>query len=228
VWHRSNASTETGEQRSTFDGVDEQRPAVQACSESLKQITGTTVDVEQPLRWIVQKGATMKAGWLVFYLYAFSGTITAEQTDGCAGLEGTGLTQCQGNQQTLRQQERLEQLLQQQQERQVQLDKQQREVQEQLESMRLQNESLRKQLEREIANQTARPVATNATAPAPPKSEDIKRWKADNPWFGSDYAKTQFAMRYGKQLQQERPELSGRPLLDALSTKVNETFGERH
>jgi hypothetical protein len=35
-------------------------------------------------------------------------------------------------------------------------------------------------------------------------------------------------MRYTKQLQRERPDLSGRDLLDALSAKVNETFGARH
>jgi chromosome segregation ATPase len=148
-------------------------------------------------------------------------------------LEGAGLAQCRSNQQTLLQQQRLEQQLQQQQERQIQLDKQQREVQQQLESMRLQNESmrvqnenLRQQLEREIANPPARAAAANPNDPS--KSQDVTNWKADNPWFGSDYARTQFAMRYVKQLQKERPDLTGRPLLDALSSKVNETFGEKH
>ena len=167
----------------------------------------------------------MKTGCLLLCLFACSGAIFAEQTDTCAGLEGTGLTQCRSNQDTLRQQERLEQRLQQQQERQIQLDQQQREVQQQLESMRLQNESLRKQLEREIANQPAHPVASNSTDPS--RSQDINSWKTDNSWFGSDYARTQFAMRYAKQLQQEKPDLTGRPFLDALSTKVNEIFGEK-
>jgi len=165
----------------------------------------------------------MKPVCLLVCLSVVSGTISAEQTDACAGLEGSGLTQCRNNQQTLRQQERLEQLLQQQQQRQDELDKQQREVQQQLESMRLQNESLRKQLEQEIATQPAAPAATGST-----KSTDLKNWKADNPWFGTDYAKTQFAVRYIKQLQQERPGLAGRELLDAVSTKVNETFGAKH
>jgi hypothetical protein len=31
-----------------------------------------------------------------------------------------------------------------------------------------------------------------------------------------------------KQLEKERPDLTGRELLDAVSTKVNETFGARH
>jgi len=42
-----------------------------------------------------------------------------------------------------------------------------------------------------------------------------------------DYAKTAFAMRYAKQLQQERPDLVGRPFLDAVSDKVRDTFGAR-
>jgi TolA-binding protein len=163
---------------------------------------------------------------VVICLAVFSGTICAEQTDSCAGLDGAGLAQCRSNQQTLRQQERLEQLLEQQQERQNELDKQQRDVQQQLESMRLQNESLRKQLEREIANQPARPVATDSTKSA--KNADLKSWKADNPWFGSDYGKTQFATHYMKQLEKERPDLTGRELLDAVSTKVNETFVAKH
>jgi len=164
---------------------------------------------------------TMKPRWLLLCLTMFSGAICAEQTDTCAGLEGTGLTQCR-YQQTVSQQERLEQLLQQQQERQNQLDKQQREVQQQLDSMRLQNETLRKQLERETANQPARPGEKVSNSP------ELNSWKTDNPWFGSDYPRTQFAMRYMKQLQQERPDLAGRELLDAVSTKVNETFGAKH
>jgi TolA-binding protein len=159
-------------------------------------------------------------------LSVLSGTICAEEPDPCAGLAGAGLTLCRNNEQTRRLQERLEQQIQQQQERQIQLDKQQREVQEQLESMRVQNESLRKELEREAANQPPSPAATAATNAA--KNADLKSWKADNPWFGSDYPKTQFAMRYMKELQQERPDLGGRALLDALSTKVDETFGAKH
>jgi septal ring factor EnvC (AmiA/AmiB activator) len=164
----------------------------------------------------------MKADCLVLglsvFLAVFSEAICAEQTDACAGLEGTSLTQCR--------QDRLEHQLQQQQERQNELDKQQREVQQQLESMRLQNESLRKQLDREAANRPARLAATDSKDAS--KSQDLKNWKADNPWFGSDYAKTQFATRYMKQLEHDRPELAGRELLDAVSTKVNETFGAKH
>jgi hypothetical protein len=102
--------------------------------------------------------------------------------------------------------------------------------------MRLQNESLRKQLEIQAADQRARPVATSLADPsqradvksADLKSADLKSWKADNPWFGADYPRTQFAMRYIKQLQKERPDLSGRALLDTVSTKVDETFAAKH
>jgi hypothetical protein len=90
--------------------------------------------------------------------------------------------------------------------------------------MRLQNEALRKQL-REAAIQ---PAPTTATATVHIKSAELKSWAADNPWFGSNYPKTEFAMRYVKQLQQERPDLSGRALLDALSAKVNATFSAKN
>jgi hypothetical protein len=87
--------------------------------------------------------------------------------------------------------------------------------------MQRQNELLRKQLEQgKSANQPAKAPATSYSKP-----EELKSWKADNPWFGSDYTKTQFAVRYAKQLQQEQPDLVGRPFLDAISAKVKDTFG---
>jgi TolA-binding protein len=164
----------------------------------------------------------MKQFSLFVCLSVLCGAICAEQTDSCAGLEGYALAQCRANQQSLRQGQ-LEQQLQQQEERQNQLDKQQRDVQQQLESLRLQNESLRKQLEREASNRPARPPATDDS-----KSVEVKNWRAENPWFGTDYVKTEFAVRYIKQLQQERPDLAGRALLDALSAKVNESFAAKH
>jgi TolA-binding protein len=167
-----------------------------------------------------------KASSLLLCVCFFSGAICAEQTDSCAGLEASALTQCRGYQQTLLHQQQLEQQLRQQEERQNQLDRQQHEVQQQMESMRLQNEDLRKQLEHEMAAQAARPGAADSRDSS--KSPELKRWKADNPWFGTDYVKTQFAMRYMKQLEHERPDLQGRELLDALSTKVNDTYGAKH
>lgn len=166
----------------------------------------------------------MKSACLLLCLGVFSGAICAETTDGCDGLQGAALTLCHNNQQTLQLQQQLEQQLQQQQERQNQLDKQQREVQQQLETMRQQNQALQKELEREAAHSAVGPVAAAAST----RNADLKSWKADNPWYGTDYARTQFATRYLKQLEKERPDLVGRELLNAVSSKVNETFGPSH
>jgi septal ring factor EnvC (AmiA/AmiB activator) len=152
-----------------------------------------------------------------------------EPTDPCAQMTGAALGQCRSDQQALRQQQ-LERQLQQQEERQNQLDQQQRQVQQQLETMRLQNEALRKLL-RETASQPAQPTAAGdakSVEKSAEKSAELKSWTAENPWFGANYPKTEFAMRYAKQLQHDRPELTGRAFLDALATKVNETFGEKH
>jgi TolA-binding protein len=165
----------------------------------------------------------MKSYFLAFSLAAFPATIYAQQADPCAGLVGFALGQCRGDQQKLQQQqlEQQQAQLQQQQERQNQLAEQQRQMQQQLENMRLQNELLQKQLEHEkSANQPVRASATDYS-----KTPEIKNWKSDNPWFGTDYAKTEFAMRYAKQLQREQPDLAGRPFLDAVSAKVRDTFG---
>jgi hypothetical protein len=140
-------------------------------------------------------------------------------------LAGVALGQCRGDQQKLQQQqlEQQQEQLRVQQERQNQLAEQQHQMQQQLENMRLQNELLQKQLEHDRA--AVQPVRVSATDYS--KTPEIKSWKSDNPWYGTDYAKTQFAMRYAKQLQQERPDLVGRPFLDAVSEKVRDTFGAR-
>jgi hypothetical protein len=149
-----------------------------------------------------------------FSLAVFFVTTHAQQTDPCAGLAGAALSQCQGNQQKLlrEQLDQQQQLIQAQHERQNQLDEQQRQIQQQLESMRLQNETLRNQLNRE-----------NSKSPEL-KTPEMTSWKSDNPWYGRDFAKTQFAMRYAKQLEREQPDLVGRPFLDAISAKVQATF----
>ncbi len=174
-------------------------------------------------------GIMIKQAFLALLLSVIAGMVCAEQTDRCGEMTGFALSECRGNQQKLQeqqleqQQRELQKQLQGQQERQKQLDEQQRQIQDQLDNMRIQNEILRKQLEHEkSANQDAQRPATDYS-----KNPEIKSWKSDNPWFGSDYAKTEFAMRYAKQLSQERPDLSGRAYLDAISTKVNETFGAK-
>jgi TolA-binding protein len=165
----------------------------------------------------------MKSYLLAFCVAAFPATICAQQADPCAGLAGIALGQCRGDQQKLQQLqlEQQQEQLQQQQERQNQLAEQQRQMQQQLENMRLQNELLQKQLEHDKSvNQPVQASARDYSQTA-----DVKSWKSDNPWFGTDYAKTQLAMRYAKQLQRERPDLVGRPFLDALSAKVRDKFG---
>lgn len=160
----------------------------------------------------------IKLSVTTFFLASFAGYISAQQADTCNGLAASALDQCRGNQQKL-QLEQLQQLVQEQQERQKQLDEQQRQIQQQLENLRLENDKLRTQLGHQSANQPGRSVATDYS-----KTPEVKSWKAHNAWFGSDYAKTAFAVRYAKQLQQERPDLVGRPFLDALSAKVSEHF----
>jgi small-conductance mechanosensitive channel len=165
----------------------------------------------------------MKSYLLALSLAAFPVMIYAQQTDPCAGLAGSALGECRDHRQKLQQQqlEQQQQQLQQQQERQNQLAEQQRQILQQLEDMRVQNELLQKQLAHEkYANPPAQPTATDYS-----KTPEIKSWKSDNPWFGVDYAKTEFAMRYAKQLQREQPDLVGRPFLDAVSAKVTDTFG---
>jgi len=165
----------------------------------------------------------MKSYLLALSLAAFPATIFAQQADPCAGLAGSPLGQCRGDQQKLQQQqlEQQQEQLQQQQERQNQLAEQQRQILQQLQDMRLQNELLQKQLAHEKSSiPPAQPMATEYS-----KATEIKSWKSDNPWFGVDYAKTEFAMRYAKQLQREQPDLVGRPFLDAVSAKVSDTFG---
>src|ERR1700733_1747681 len=105
----------------------------------------------------------------------------AQQTDPCVGLAGVALGQCQGNQQKLlrRQLDQQQQQIQTQQERQNQLDQQQRQIQQQLESMRLQNESLRKQLDLDkLASQTAQPAATVQSKPPEINASELKSWKS--------------------------------------------------
>jgi TolA-binding protein len=159
-----------------------------------------------------------------------SSAIFAEPVDPCGGLSGSALEQCRSGQQT-RQQEALDKLqerLQQQQQRQQQLDEEQRQMQLQMEQMRLQNETLRKQLDTQAkAIQSARPLGSDGSKAAKLNSAELDNWKSANPWYGSDYTKTAFALRYTKQLEQEQPDLRGQPLLDAISAKVSEQFDTR-
>jgi hypothetical protein len=169
----------------------------------------------------------MKSYVLALFLAACPVAIFAQQADPCPGLAGSALSQCQGDQRKLQQQQleqqqvQLQQQLQLQQERQNELAEQQRQMQQQLENMRLQNELLQKQLEHEkSANLPLQRSVTDYS-----KTPEVKSWRSENPWFGTDYAKTEFATRYAKQLEREQPDLVGRPFLDAVSEKVTDTLG---
>ena len=165
----------------------------------------------------------MKLYLLAASLALFPVLIYAQQADPCVGVATSALDRCRGDQQKLQQQQLQQQQeqLQQQQQRQNELAEQQRQLQQQLETMRLQNELLQKQLEQETS--ATRAVQLSVTDYS--KTPAVSSWKSDNPWFGVDYPKTAFAMRYAKQLQRERPDLVGRPFLDAVSAKVSDTFG---
>jgi hypothetical protein len=189
----------------------------------------------------------MKCYVLGVILAAFSATIPAQETDPCAGLVGAALGQCQDAQQKLQRQQlaqqqqqlaqQQQQLAQQQQQlaqQQQQLMRQQQELQQQLQQQRdgqsqsnAQQPQSQKQLDgmqHQIENLTKQ-LAREKTANQPVQRQDFTSWKADNPWYGSDYPKTRFAMRYIKELQREQPDLAGRPFLDAVSAKVSDQFG---
>jgi hypothetical protein len=53
---------------------------------------------------------------------------------------------------------------------------------------------------------------------------EFRSWQAANPWYGADKERTKFAIEYAKQLRKERPGLTGRALLDAVSAAVAKKF----
>jgi hypothetical protein len=59
----------------------------------------------------------------------------------------------------------------------------------------------------------------------PNVTPEFRNWQLANPWYGTDEERTKFAIEYAKQLAKEKPGLSGRPLLDEVSRKVEQTFG---
>jgi|HubBroStandDraft_1064217.scaffolds.fasta_scaffold06433_2 exonuclease VII large subunit len=157
----------------------------------------------------------MKWHSLAFCLAVFSVTAFAQQSDQ-EKLQQQQLTQLQ--QQLAQQQQQLAQQQQQLAQQQQLLAQQQEQLKRQQEQLGQQHQQMTKQQEhprqQEVLNKQV-------------EREELKSWKADNPWFGSDYAKTQFATRYARQLEKEQPDLVGRPLLDAISAKVRDKFGAR-
>jgi len=105
-----------------------------------------------------------------------------------------------------------------------QMQLQYRQQQLQLENQRLQNELLQKRLEQEQATSQARQTTPQVDYS---KSPEFQTWQAENPWFGSDRAKTEYALLYAKQLRQDQPNLMGRPFFETVSAKVAEVFSVR-
>jgi septal ring factor EnvC (AmiA/AmiB activator) len=93
---------------------------------------------------------------------------------------------------------------------------------EQIENQKLQNELLRRKLEGDQGSGAA--SETRSSTSDVTRSVSFDSWHADNSWFERDRARTEFAVLYAKELRQQRPDLSGRAFLDAVSAKVKETF----
>ena len=91
---------------------------------------------------------------------------------------------------------------------------------EQEENQRLRNELLRRELARTPAQSAIIPTSAADFASIP----GFAGWHAENRWFGPDRARTEYALLYAKDLRQEQPDLTGRPFLNALSTRVKEIF----
>ena len=89
----------------------------------------------------------------------------------------------------------------------------------QTENQRLHNELLRREVARVPATAAAAPSAADLAA-----TPGFASWQTDNRWFGSDRARTEYALLYAKELRQEQPELTGQPFLNALSARVGEVF----
>ena len=88
----------------------------------------------------------------------------------------------------------------------------------QAENLRLHNEVLRHEVARLQAAAAAPSAADLAATPG------FASWQTENRWFGSDRARTEYALLYAKDLRQEQPGLTGRPFLNALSLRVREVF----
>src|SRR6202046_3577217 len=117
----------------------------------------------------------MKRYFLALYLTTFvSATIGAQEADPCAGLAGSALAQCQGNQQKLQRQQLAEQqrlLAQQQQQlaqQQQQLTQQQQQLAQQQQQLMRQQQELQQQLPQQRDGQNQ----TNAQQPQDQKAFD--------------------------------------------------------
>ena len=135
------------------------------------------------------------------------GSWLPQDPNGCYAVYGTARTQCLSDRYYMQQGEKaLEQ--------QVSLQKALEENQ------RLRSELLR----REVAQAASQPVTPTALAADFASIPGFESWHPANRWFGSDRARTEYAILYAKALHAEQPDLAGRALLDALSLRVREIF----
>ena len=88
----------------------------------------------------------------------------------------------------------------------------------QVENLRLHNELLRYELA------SAQPAGASPSSTELARTPGFDTWQSENRWFGSDHARTEYALLYAKDLRLEQPELSGRPFLNALSARVKDVF----
>jgi len=88
----------------------------------------------------------------------------------------------------------------------------------QVENLRLHNELLRYELA------SSQPAAASPGTTELARTPGFDTWQSENRWFGSDHARTEYALLYAKGLRQEQPELNGRPFLNALSARVKDVF----
>ena len=88
------------------------------------------------------------------------------------------------------------------------------------ENQRLHNELLRRELAQPRSPSAASPTSTDDFASIP----GFAGWRAENRWFGTDRARTEYVLLYAEDLHREQPDLTGRPFLNALSARVKEIF----
>jgi len=90
----------------------------------------------------------------------------------------------------------------------------------QIKRMKLENELLKQKLERQKSGDQSQTSAPKANL-----SPAFRAWLADNPWFGRDRPRTEYANLYARELRRQQPTLVGRPFFDAVGAKVKEVFG---
>lgn len=80
---------------------------------------------------------------------------------------------------------------------------------------------------RALTEAAARPTKKAPPTPpseAPQDDPEFKQWMTENPWFGKDTRRTNFAIATAQDLRAQN--ITGRMLLDKVNEEVNATFGQ--